>query len=70
MRVELDQSGEQISSQIKATQLAKIPWMLVIGKKEVENNTITLRYLSGKQEFGLSLDNLLKKFNDNGKIPE
>jgi len=61
LRAELDNSGEQISSQIKAAQLAKIPWMLVIGKKEVENNTITLRYLNGKQEFGLSLDALLEK---------
>ena len=61
LRAELDNSGEQISAQIKSAQLAKIPWMIVIGKKEVENNTITLRYLSGKQEFGLSLENLLQK---------
>lgn len=61
IRVEIDQSGDQINSQIKAAQLDKIPWMLVIGKKEVENNTITLRYLNGKQEFGLTLDNLLEK---------
>ena len=61
IRVEMDGSSEQISAQIKAAQLAKIPWMLVIGKKEVENNTITLRYLSGKQEFGLSLEQLLEK---------
>ena len=61
LRVELDKSGEQISAQIKSAQLAKIPWMLVIGKKEVEKNTITLRYLNGKQEFGLTLENLLEK---------
>ena len=46
----------KISSQIKRAQRDRIPWMIVIGKKEVENNTITLRYLDGKQEFGLSLD--------------
>ncbi|KKP29802.1 MAG: Threonine-tRNA ligase [candidate division TM6 bacterium GW2011_GWF2_30_66] len=63
IRVEVDQSGDQINSQIKAAQLDKIPWMLVVGKKEVENNTITLRYLNGKQEFGLTLDNLLEKAN-------
>lgn len=61
IRVELDQSGEQISAQIKAAQQEKIPWMLVLGKKEVENNTITLRYLDGKQEFGLTLDALFEK---------
>lgn len=61
LRVELDESGEQISGQIKVAQQDKVPWMLVIGKKEVENNTITLRYLDGKQEFGLTLDSLLSK---------
>ncbi|MFC1842187.1 threonine--tRNA ligase [Candidatus Dependentiae bacterium] len=70
MRIELDESGEQISAQIKTAQLAKIPWMLVIGKKEVEKNTITLRYQSGKQEFGLTLEDLIKKFDAEGKIPE
>ena len=63
LRVEHDESGEQISGQIKVAQQDKVPWMLVIGKKEVENNTITLRYLDGKQEFGLTLDSLLSKAN-------
>jgi threonyl-tRNA synthetase len=35
--------------------------MLVIGKKEVENKTITLRYNDGKQEFGITFDELLNK---------
>ena len=61
LRVELDESSDPISAQIKDAQLKKIPWMLVIGKKEVENNTITLRYHDGKQEFGLTLEMLLQK---------
>ena len=60
-RVEIDQSSDQISAQIKTAQLAKIPWMLVLGKKEVEQNTITLRYLDGKQEFGLTLEQLIER---------
>jgi len=67
LRAELDNSGEQISAQIKTAQLAKIPWMLVIGKKEVENNTITVRYLNGKQEFGVTLDTLLNKADQENK---
>lgn len=65
IRVELDQSGEQISAQIKAAQLEKIPWMLVIGQKEVANNTITLRHRDGKQEFGLTIEQLLQKADKN-----
>jgi threonyl-tRNA synthetase len=55
IRVELDESGDQISAKIRRAQTEKIPWMVVIGKKEVDNNTITLRYNDGKQEFGLKL---------------
>jgi len=64
-RVELDESSDQISAQIKRAQEDKLPWMLVIGQKEVDNNTITLRYNNGKQEFGLALEQLLAKAREN-----
>ena len=35
--------------------------MLVIGKKEQEQETIALRTLDGKQEFGLKVDDLITK---------
>lgn len=61
LRVEVDDSNDQISAQIKKAQLEKIPWMLVVGKKEVEQNTITLRHLDGKQEFGLTTAQLIER---------
>lgn len=61
LRVEIDESHDQLSAQIKTAQLAKIPWMIVIGKKEVENKTLTIRHLDGKQEFGLSLEAAIEK---------
>ena len=61
IRIIVDESSEQISAQIKVAQLERVPWMLVIGKKEVENNSVTLRLLDGKQEFGLKADALLAR---------
>ncbi len=63
-RVQLDASSDQISTKIKKGQIEQVPWMLIIGQKEVDNKTIALRYLSGKQEFGLSLEKLLEKANE------
>jgi threonyl-tRNA synthetase len=60
-RVELDESSDQISGKIKRAQEDKIPWMLVIGQKEVDNNAITLRYNNGKQEFGLNIEQVINK---------
>lgn len=61
LRAEMDQTSDQISGKIKRAQEEKIPWMLVLGKKEVENNTITLRHNDGKQEFGLTLEQIIAK---------
>lgn len=60
-RVTIDKSSDPISGKIKLAQTQQIPWMLVIGPKEVENSTITLRYRDGKQEHGLTADQLLEK---------
>ncbi len=56
LRIELDTSSEPLSAKIRNAQLEKLPLMLIMGKKEVENNTITLRYNDGQQEQGLDFD--------------
>ena len=61
IRVEVDHSSDPLSGQIKVAQIAKIPWMLVIGGKEAANNTVTLRQRDGKQEFGLTVEQLIEK---------
>lgn len=61
IRVERDHSSDPISGQIKRAQLERVPWMIVLGKKEVENKTVTLRYADGKQEFGLTINDVLEK---------
>lgn len=61
LRAELDESGDQISAQIRRAQMEKIPWMVVVGKKEQEQGTVTLRYVDGKQEFGLTVEALFEK---------
>ncbi len=60
-RVELDESSDQISSKIKSAQLEKIPWMVVLGQKEADANTVSIRFADGKQELGISLDALIAK---------
>lgn len=70
IRAVMDESSDQISAQIKVAQLERIPWMLVVGKKEVENNTVTLRHNDGKQEFGLKADALLARAQELSRVAE
>ena len=61
IRVEMDESSDPIAGKIKTAQLEEVPWMLVVGDKEIAKDTVTLRYLDGKQEFDLTIANLLEK---------
>jgi threonyl-tRNA synthetase len=61
VRVSIDESSDPISGKIKRAQIAQVPWMLVLGQKEMDQNTVTLRHRDGKQEFGVTMDQLLEK---------
>lgn len=61
IRVEVDASSDPISGQIKDAQVQRIPWMLVIGKKEVEKGVVTLRTLEGKQEADVTIDAIVTR---------
>jgi threonyl-tRNA synthetase len=61
IRTELDASDEQLSSKIKDAQLERIPWMVILGKKEAEQQTLTIRLPDGKQRMGLTLAQVLEE---------
>ncbi|MFS0780638.1 threonine--tRNA ligase [Bacillus sp. 1P06AnD] len=43
LRVDLDQRNEKIGYKIREAQMQKIPYMLVVGDKEVEENAVNVR---------------------------
>ena len=48
LRAELDDSSNTIGYKIRATQMQKVPYMLVIGAKEVEEGTVAVRNRAGE----------------------
>jgi threonyl-tRNA synthetase len=51
IRVEKDLRNEKISYKIRENSLKKIPYQLILGKNEMEDNTVTLREFGNhKQE--------------------
>lgn len=59
IRASFDQSSDQISAKIKTAQGQKIPWMIVIGQKEVDAGTVSVRFADGKQLLGITLEQVL-----------
>jgi len=48
LRVEVDDSSNTIGYKIRATRMQKVPYMLVIGAKEVEEGTVSVRDRAGE----------------------
>ncbi len=48
VRVELDQRNEKLGFKIREAQIAKIPYMLVIGDREMEEQTVAPRFRNGE----------------------
>jgi threonyl-tRNA synthetase len=49
LRVKVDTRSERMNNKIRQAQLGRVPAMLIVGDKEVAENTISLRLLSGEQ---------------------
>jgi threonyl-tRNA synthetase len=56
IRVQVDDRNERMNQKIREAQLEKIPYMLVVGDKEVEKGTVSVRLRTGEQLPPLSLD--------------
>ena len=44
MRVEIDDRSEKIGYKIREAQLEKVPYMFVVGDKDIENNSVSVRH--------------------------
>ena len=49
VRVEVDDRSEKIGYKIRQAQMAKVPYMLVVGDKEVEDGTVNVRKHGGDE---------------------
>lgn len=55
-RVTLDDSSNTLKYKIRNAQLEKVPYMLIIGDKDVENKTVSVRHRSGEDLGSISIE--------------
>ncbi|MGN1457175.1 MAG: threonine--tRNA ligase [Acutalibacteraceae bacterium] len=60
IRVTTDVRSEKIGYKIREAQLEKIPYMLVIGNKEIENGTVSVRSRKNADMGSMPLDDFIK----------
>jgi threonyl-tRNA synthetase len=56
LRVVLDTGSETINYKVREHSVARVPVMLVVGKREAENRAVSLRRLGGNAQQALALD--------------
>jgi threonyl-tRNA synthetase len=61
VRVQLDDRSERMNLKIREAQLNKIPYMLVIGDKEIEKGTVSVRSRSGEDLGSLSYADFMSR---------
>jgi threonyl-tRNA synthetase len=61
VRAEADLRNEKLGYKIREAQLQKVPYMVILGDKEVANQSISLRLKNGKEIKDLKIDEFINK---------
>ena len=64
LRVETDERNEKIGFKIREAQMQRIPYMLIIGDKEVEQNVVAVRSRDNGDLGTMSLDDFIAKVQE------
>ena len=63
-RVEVDDRNEKIGKKIREAQMEKVPYMLVVGDRDVENGTVSVRHRAEGDLGAMSYDQFAAMFTD------
>jgi threonyl-tRNA synthetase len=69
LRVEVDGKAERMQAKIRNAQLQKVPYMAVVGDKELEGGTLNIRRREGGDQVSLGIDQFLAQLEDESRLP-
>lgn len=70
IRAEADLRNEKINYKVREHSLAKVPQLLVVGKREAEEGTVAVRTLGEKEQRVLPLDEAIAALREAGTPPD
>ena len=69
IKCEVDLKNQKINYKIREHSLVKVPMLLICGKKETDDNTVTIRRLGSEKQETISRSKLIKNIIDANKLP-
>lgn len=67
IRVSIDDSDDRLGNKVRKAQEWKVPYMLIVGKQEAEQGTVSVRLRSGEEIKGMQLGVFKEKLLENIK---
>jgi threonyl-tRNA synthetase len=64
IRVEVDESDERMQKKIRNAQLQKVPFMMIAGDRDMEEDAVSFRYRNGDQDNGVTVDDAIARVVD------
>ncbi len=61
LRVEIDSSDERMQKKIRNAQLEKVPFMMLVGDRDLEAGAVSFRYRNGEQDNGVPVDEAIAR---------
>jgi threonyl-tRNA synthetase len=61
VRVEFDRRNEKLNFKIREAQVMKVPFMIVVGDREAENQQVSLRLRTGQQLNAVGVDQVIEE---------
>ena len=70
LRAEADLRNEKITYKVREHSLAKVPVLLVVGKREAEEGTVSMRRLGSQEQLVMKLDEAVRAIADEATPPD
>ena len=69
IKVQLDIRNEKINYKIREHSHQKVPYILAVGKREAEENTVSVRQIGSQEQSVMTLDQFIAKVVNEAKMP-
>jgi threonyl-tRNA synthetase len=70
MRVSVDPRSERMNAKIREAQVQKIPYMLIVGDKEIENETVSIRLRNNENLGPKSINEFIEFSKEDSQLPK
>ncbi len=69
LQAESDISNEKLGYKIRKSILDRVSFILILGKKEIESNQVTLKCLKTNEQWVLTIEDVISRLQNDNKIP-